>query len=116
MVVSLTCEAIVSEVGEKNMFLEGPGLEWLAAQDAMEMNRADDGCRGGVRKRTCSAQDAEQNKRISSQLVLPLPSISPPWAVARLKSSQLLSVAVVAPRLSPAHSAHSMSVTAQSPF
>lgn len=32
MVVSLTCEAIVSEVGEKNMFLEGPGLEWLAAQ------------------------------------------------------------------------------------
>ena len=50
MVVSLTCEAIASEVGERNMFLEGPGLEWLAAQDAMEMNRADDGCRAESEK------------------------------------------------------------------
>lgn len=53
----LTCEEMVNAVGENDMFLEGPGLEWVARYARCHGNEPDElmMAAGGVRKRTFSA-------------------------------------------------------------
>ena len=78
----LTCEEMVNAVGENDMFLEGPGLEWVVRY--ARCHGTDDGC-GRSPKKDIFGMRCRAKQTDFSQLALPPPSISPPMGRRKIE-------------------------------